>query len=383
MIINHWFLLRAKTENKNINELAEAAGVVYLLEQKDEEEKENVEESRRETRAQKAAEEKPERISARQKQAREKEDADKEIPVENIDWEKVTPAEREAWKSKQKKKEAEMMEVLQELQHGYAIYPLGRDRTYRRYWVFRSLPGLYVEDQEEFVPDDLFKAVPQTDKPRSFDAENLSSAQGDGTEVKSTSSDKENDQKVLNGTNEKGAKPLNDLIKNGVVEPMDVDVQSSIPTETVFDQIEKRNTYMWSYIGTQEQFDKLTDSLNPRGIREGPLKAALLEQKDQILASMKSCPTDILSSDGGANNKQGVKYQSLKSRNRVTQGAVKNSSAKEFIELNLREMLLDLEERIYAGALGAIKVSQIFFMTMLCFDIFSNTQSWDQKRPEN
>ena len=65
---------------------------------------------------------------------------------------------------------------------------------------------------------------------------------------------------------------------------------------------------------------------------------------------------DLLRPQDSANSKQGVKVQNIKSRNRVTQGAVTNSSAKEFLELNLREMLLDLEERIYAGALGVVKV---------------------------
>ena len=33
----------------------------------------------------------------------------------------------------------------------YSLAPLGKDRYYRRYWVFKSLPGLFVEDDDQFV----------------------------------------------------------------------------------------------------------------------------------------------------------------------------------------------------------------------------------------
>ena len=57
-------------------------------------------------------EEVPERISARQKQAKDKQDHDKEIPVENIDWEKVTVSERESWKSCFLPKEQELQDSV-------------------------------------------------------------------------------------------------------------------------------------------------------------------------------------------------------------------------------------------------------------------------------
>lgn len=47
----------------------------------------------------------------------------------------------------------------------------------------------------------------------------------------------------------------------------------------------------------------------------------------------------------------------MKSRSRVVPGHAGSDSASEWMELNLREALLDLEERIYAGALGAMKVT--------------------------
>lgn len=40
---------------------------------------------------------------------------------------------------------------LRSNQSVYAIHPIGRDRAYRRYWLFQSLPGLFVEQDDEYV----------------------------------------------------------------------------------------------------------------------------------------------------------------------------------------------------------------------------------------
>jgi hypothetical protein len=39
---------------------------------------------------------------------------------------------------------------------------------------------------------------------------------------------------------------------------------------------------------------------------------------------------------------------------------IKSDCAQEVLEINLRELLLDLEERIYVGALGSLKVQGIY-----------------------
>lgn len=33
-----------------------------------------------------------------------------------------------------------------------SIQPLGRDRIYRRYWMFKSLNGLFIEDDDPDLP---------------------------------------------------------------------------------------------------------------------------------------------------------------------------------------------------------------------------------------
>ena len=46
------------------------------------------------------------------------------------------------------KKEKGIIDEIYHLQSKCTMTPLGRDRYYRRYWIFNSLPGIYVEDEE-------------------------------------------------------------------------------------------------------------------------------------------------------------------------------------------------------------------------------------------
>jgi hypothetical protein len=44
------------------------------------------------------------------------------------------------------KKEKHLLDEIHQLQSKCSMCPLGRDRYYRRYWIFKSLPGLFVEN---------------------------------------------------------------------------------------------------------------------------------------------------------------------------------------------------------------------------------------------
>ena len=67
-----------------------------------------------------------------------------DVDAAEIDWETITPEEKEKHKELYAKNEREMMEAVMNLQHNSAVYPIGRDRLFRRYWVFCSIPGLYL-----------------------------------------------------------------------------------------------------------------------------------------------------------------------------------------------------------------------------------------------
>ena len=287
-----------------------------------------------------------------------------ETPIENIQWDKITPEDRVKMKERYTKRELELLKKVIELQHKLSIGPLGRDRTFRRYWMFQSMPGLFVEDQDEHVPDDFFSVVPQSG--------------GDsktGIDEKSTSSDKENESFDLNRPS---APPTPTLPITDDVKPLmenasnkAVMLDSSLLQEQaaksvdVFQQITQRSQIRWAFY-SHDQLDTLIGSLNSRGFREGALKSALKDYKSFLVDHMKNVPLDqlILSEDDVLSERKQMKYQNVRLKKKKTQGSVQNTSAQEFLELNLREMLLDIEERIYVGSLGSVKVCYELWVTL-------------------
>jgi bromodomain adjacent to zinc finger domain protein 1A len=269
--------------------------------------------------------------STRQQELKEKREATKELPQKDIDWEKITPEEREKMRAKYLKQEKTLNKLIMDLQHGIAITPLGRDRTFRRFWVFKSVPGIFVEDNEDFISEDCLHPIAQ---------------------VKRESEEKSNSDKE-NESFDSG-KGSDNVIPNG----LDC-VKSEISKMSLHDQIAQHNQHRWMYYHTAEQMHALIDSLNPRGYREGPLRQVLTEQKALLTDCMAGCPVKVLSISEAEEEKcqeQRARFQQLKSRKRMSHGVVVNNSAQEFLELNLREMILDIEERIYHGTLGSLQV---------------------------
>jgi len=44
---------------------------------------------------------------------------------------------------------SELSEALQKQERRLGLHPLGSDRAHRRYWIFSSVPGIFVEDDDE------------------------------------------------------------------------------------------------------------------------------------------------------------------------------------------------------------------------------------------
>ena len=331
-----------------------------------------------------------ERKSSRQRAILIAKEEKEDLPIENIDWETITPDERVRMKDRFFKKEAELLDLVQELTHSNAICCLGRDRTFRRYWIFQSVPGLFVEDDEDQIPDDLFQPIEQTGSSNPLlhdDGMDKKVILGD---EKCASSDKENES--FEGSTEKKSNSSNDAVNGGMMKETNVDVseEPGMQFESVHHQIENRTQVRWAYFNTPEQVDKLVNSLNPRGYREGPLKQTIIEHKQQMTNLLEQCPIRVLSlpkSEGdGCKENQAVSVK-VKSRNKTTQGTVQNGSAQEFLELNLRESLLDIEERIFVGTLGAMKVHNRAMWRHAIengsFDQQSGTLTWSGKAEDH
>ncbi|CAF0741721.1 unnamed protein product [Brachionus calyciflorus] len=234
------------------------------------------------------------------------------------------------------KKEKTILDEIHQLQLKYSMNPIGRDRYHRRYWLFKSIPGIYVEDDPSYELDTFVRQSPKKES------------------------------KILGKEN---------LFKN---EPKMVE---NVQTK-------------WGFFHTSESIEQLLELLSERGIRECELKQTLTDFKPRILehiqklnglinsltmsqedieTSLKNClkenVSNVLASNSYIQNsmpkKRGPKSKELKEQNGLisdssTQLSNSNNfasiSSQEYMENDLKEKLLELEEQILIGGLGHLKV---------------------------
>ncbi|KAM4778839.1 bromodomain adjacent to zinc finger domain protein 1A isoform 2-T2 [Cyanocitta cristata] len=238
--------------------------------------------------------------------------------------EPLTAEDEEALKQEQQKKEKELLEKIQSATACTNITPLGRDRLYRRYWIFPSVPGLFVEEDYSGLTEDML--LPRT-----------SSFQNSGQSCT-------NEPQVFSKTGES-------LKSSESTSNIDQDSHTSVVVE-VPRPVYKPNR--WCFYSSREQLDQLLEALNSRGHRESALKETLLQEKSRIYEQLSSFPVEKFHIP--------EKPQS-DVRPPVGRGRMQNIHdgshlpAEKQLELRLRDFLLDIEDRIYQGTLGAIKVT--------------------------
>lgn len=327
-------------------------------------------------------------------------------------------------------KERDFLENINKLQHGYAVYPLGRDRMYRRYWMFRSVPGIYIEDDEGFVDKSALQPCSQNPNgslfvnsvyvpPKLPKKETIDIKADDIKPETKDGSDKENDSLNASGLNENlgdtnnssqnvsslnvssadsslvsSANPslantpivhsavqkLKDAVGEDVIEISDDDdsrppilekeeVKEPPPmVETpASKQITERIVHKWAFFTAEEDIECLINSLNSRGFRESMLKSAIIDNKNKLLEVVTEVPVELLNipeeemKENSVMMSPKVRTKEWRQGNKSVKGQVKNDSAGEGLELNLRELLLDLEERIHVGGLGYLRVSRFSY----------------------
>ena len=206
---------------------------------------------------------------------------------------------------------------------------MGRDRTYRRYWVFRTIPGLFVEDDEQHVSDDCFQPCEQLTP--EVAVENNSA--GDVN-------NKDDDRVVVE--NAEVSCSESQTSKNDISEPCAV---------TVHEQISTRNSVPWSVFIIPEDVQRLVAALNPRGVRESALKQIISDQSSQISDFISRCDVDAFRGHEPA----------------PSLTADSQKVAEQKLEKSFRDALLDLEERIFTGNLGSLKVVFCKLKTCMLF----------------
>ncbi|XP_004867628.1 bromodomain adjacent to zinc finger domain protein 1A [Heterocephalus glaber] len=242
------------------------------------------------------------------------------VEINCVMQEPLTADEEEAFKREQQRKEKELLEKIQSAIACTNIFPLGRDRMYRRYWIFPSIPGLFIEEDYSGLTEDMLL-------PRHSSFQNNVQFQ---------------DPQVSTKT---GESLMSESTSNKDQSPCDSSVQLPKP-------VHKPNR--WCFYSSCEQLDQLIEALNSRGYRESALKETLLQEKSRICAQLARFSQEKFHFSG----KPQTDSKPICTRGRNSSAYDPSQmSAERQLELRLRDFLLDIEDRIYQGTLGAIKVT--------------------------
>ncbi|XP_006835417.1 PREDICTED: bromodomain adjacent to zinc finger domain protein 1A isoform X2 [Chrysochloris asiatica] len=228
-----------------------------------------------------------------------------------------TADEEEALKQEHQRKEKELLEKIQSAIACTNIFPLGRDRMYRRYWIFPSIPGLFIEEDYSGLTEDML--LP---RPSSFQ----NNVQSQDPQVSTKTEESESTSNIDQG-------------------PCDDSLQLPKP-------VHKPNR--WCFYSSCEQLDQLIEALNSRGHRESALKETLLQEKSRICAQLAHFSEEKFHFSDKSQTDSKPVYSRGRSSNACDPSQV---SAERQLELRLRDFLLDIEDRIYQGTLGAVKVT--------------------------
>lgn len=334
-----------------------------------------------------------------------KEDVENLTPEQQRELEEKRLKEAARQRQEFLRKEKEMVAKVQKIQSLTNIKPLGRDRAYRRFWVFQTLPGIFVEDDDPSVGNCLPKGTPlvstsvfnREDAPISLVRKHLQQI----NDNINGSSDKENDVKLsltviqsdsssplkvrrlsdLNSKVDLKQMPLETLMHSAHEEqPCLICSEKSDVNDSTIKQcshskvssppfgictgnidtcsvhnVNSANRVKWSFFHKQEDLDALIATLNPRGFRERNLRDVLVREKDFILESVSKCHSYTLNKTLPPPLLPEVR-KSQRLQNTLKPSDFAEMEPEEALELTLRDMILELEHRIYEGGLGSIKV---------------------------
>jgi len=272
------------------------------------------------------------------------------------------------------KKEKHIQDEINQLQAKCCMQSLGKDRYHRRYWVLKSMPGIYIEDDHDY---EQLNSILNSNN-------NTNDSPTTSIIIKS-----ESQQQIIENMNGKENKPHingNHSLTTTTTTKYLNGCDTKKLDECSMDISYSKNQPTWSFYCTSNQIEILFENLNERGIRESELKQNLTDLKDKIFESLNK--TTIIKSltlskeeiYAGIQNslRENINnvltnifnHSNNSSTQKIKRGALKlvnsallstntfaTSSSNEYLEMNLRGKLLDFEEQVFAGALGHLKVN--------------------------
>lgn len=259
----------------------------------------------------------------------------------------------------------------------YQIY-LGTDRAHRSYWLFESLPGLFVEHDRTFsgkCADESTSNIPELagcpeDRRKKFISQAIMNSGMLGNDSKELTATQDNvaiGKLMLIGCAKlKSSKPVvngegDSLAKSNFVTPSNEELLmcTANPKACPIHTGNYPGTVRWGYYNTEEEINALIESLNPRGSREKALRENLENEKELIMTHISACPVDKLSVEASEQdtilaaivNKSSRKYDTPNFNHEP------GTDPNLILETSLRENVLELESKITVGYLGTMKVT--------------------------
>jgi bromodomain adjacent to zinc finger domain protein 1A len=241
---------------------------------------------------------------------------------------------------------------------------LGVDRAFRNYYIFESIPGLFVEHDITYSG----KCVDNFVKNNPALAHCTKEQRYGIIKQMVTNEENTNDHDKENKVDVNGAMSSeNKLTKKEA----DLELQKELlmcncDPATCYVHSENIERQTWTYYHTAEEIDALIESLNSRGYREKNLRDQLEANRDLIVDYIKNCPLEKLSfnaeeiKDIAAEVKKMAKSGKSKYDKKYdgpNLGHESGTDANEVFDFYLRQQLLEFEHKLSVGCLGQVKVS--------------------------
>ena len=179
-------------------------------------------------------------------------------------------AEREKRQFALEKEQADRRQKIRKYEAQYGMKAIGRDRAFRRYWIFNSIAGLFIEQDDPFTGPCV----------RSHDSGNMKSLSCSPTN---------------NKENEFGEK--SDRSSNGSVSSNHSSMTCTGNSSCLIHSCHPSLKYKWRFIVNPEEVQQLIDCLNQRGFRESELGQALKTDLRLYEKTIADCPVGKLNTD--------------------------------------------------------------------------------------
>lgn len=254
---------------------------------------------------------------------------------------------------------SEVLEMQQDI-FSYQLY-LGADRAFRSYWLFESVPGLFIEHLP-FGGQCLETPVKNITELAYCSQQERYNYIKRMVSVKSNpaGNDKENkidnliEVKRVNGTEVKT--DTTEIIKKDTVSQLELLMCTGQKDTCPVHNKHDANRVVWSYLQSEEEILALINSLNVRGVREKQLKEQLESEKDLILNHIKECPVNKLSVEPSDREQKIKELYATKSYVNANMNYPAGTEISVIVEQTLVDSILELEMSLTTGHLGTLNV---------------------------